>query len=426
MKKIISSLAVMAIALGFVVACGGGGDSDPVNNNEDDSGTETQDPVFPDGWDSQKIPILGWKGIPESLASSFTYSDFKNAGFSINLESFSADGLKKAFSLGESNDVKILPQGYDSDEYLDENKVKAVVDQLKGEEAFAGYSITDEPKADKFDRLGTIVKNFQKYDQEHPCYINLFPNYAGTQDLGASSYEEYVNTFLEKVPVTVLSFDNYPILVDGDQNPYIRDNWFENLEIIRKAALKYDREMWAFILCSQHWSYAPCEVSYMKIQAYANLAYGAKCLQYFTYWRVMNEMSSAPLNDNGQKMAVYDNVKQVNTEIQNRARVFVNSNVTNVYHIGTSLPSGVTQCPNSASPYFSSISFSGEDATVSLIENGSVKYLMVVNTSLDQGILTIEFPSDVKEILSSGGEIEVSKSRNFKLRSGDAVIYIVS
>ena len=73
---------------------------------------------------------------------------------------------------------------------------------------------------------------------------------------------------------------------------------------------------------------------------YTNLAYGAQCLQYFTYWNSTGVKENGPVNPPGEKSPVYDIVREMNAEVQARAGVFVGATVEDVSHIGIPWPEG--------------------------------------------------------------------------------------
>ena len=61
-------------------------------------------------------------------------------------------------------------------------------------------------------------------DPDHVPWVNLFPNYASTAQLGTSSYDQYVSDFMTIVQPKVLCYDNYL---------FSNDNHFSNMETIR-------------------------------------------------------------------------------------------------------------------------------------------------------------------------------------------------
>ena len=63
--------------------------------------------------------------------------------------------------------------------------VKAVVDEYAEFDNINGWDIYDEPNNKDFEILGKIVEAFKKYSPDKETVINLFPNYAMPEQLGA-------------------------------------------------------------------------------------------------------------------------------------------------------------------------------------------------------------------------------------------------
>ena len=84
-------------------------------------------------------------------------------------------------------------------------------------------------------------------------------------------------------------------------------------------------------------SYPEPEIGHLRLQVFTNLLYGARGIQYFTYWtpKTDNENMIAgkeyyftgPVLPDGQKSPVYERVKKVNQEIKNLSSIFAHSTV---------------------------------------------------------------------------------------------------
>jgi hypothetical protein len=59
-----------------------------------------------------------------------------------------------------------------------------------------GYYLRDEPGADAFAGLATVAMLVRELAPGKWPYINLFPNYANAQQLGAATYEEHLEKFV--------------------------------------------------------------------------------------------------------------------------------------------------------------------------------------------------------------------------------------
>jgi len=63
--------------------------------------------------------------------------------------------------------------------------------------------------------------------------VDLFPNYAGPDQLGTVDYERRIQTFLEAVRPPILSYDHDTLMEWGD-----RPEYFANLEVVRRQSGK--------------------------------------------------------------------------------------------------------------------------------------------------------------------------------------------
>jgi hypothetical protein len=219
---------------------------------------------------------------------------------------------------------------------------EAVVAKCREYPAVAGYFVADEPawrpggwssgtwKGDV--NLGDVVARLKKADPARQPYINLFPNYASPQQLGTPTYQEHVDRFVAEVPgIEFLSFDHYPIT-----GYRVRDRWYENLEIMSKAARKKDVPLWAYALTSTHYDFTPATPEHLKLQMHVNLAYGAQVLQYFPYWAQGGDHWHAPINIDGTRSKIYGYLKELNAGLQSLAPVFKGAQVVDLGHAGLS------------------------------------------------------------------------------------------
>ncbi len=134
-----------------------------------------------------------------------------------------------------------------------------------------------------------------------------------------------------------------------------------------------------------HRPYPVPTIAHLRVQAFSNLAYGAKTIQYFTYWTFRERRVGLQQRADRARRSctpVYDLVKQVNAEIQNVARAFAGSKVVAVGHTGERLPAG-TKRYEPAAPV-AAVETEGDGAVVSLLSNESKRYLVVVNRDINK------------------------------------------
>ena len=325
----------------------------------------------------ERIPIIAWSGPPSNETTVERYRELAECGFTHNYSGFSnADAMAKALDVAHAAGVK---QFVSIPELA--NAPEETAKRFKSHPALAGYYLRDEPSAGDFPALATWMKRIQAVDAAHPCYVNLFPNYANAAQLGTPTYQAHVAKYVAEVPAPFISFDHYPVV--GDR---LRGEWYENLEIISSAAREAKKPFWAFALAVAHGPYPVATLEHLRLQAFSNLAYGAQAIQHFTYWTVKStdwNFHEGPIGLDGKRTAVFDRVKQVNREVQAVAPIFLNATVLGVGHTPP-LPAG-TRAYQPVPPV-TSVTTDGGGAVVSLLEKGKAWYLVVVNRELTKEV----------------------------------------
>ncbi|MFF0342237.1 hypothetical protein [Kribbella sp. NPDC004875] len=136
--------------------------------------------------------------------------------------------------------------------------------------SLAGFNFYDEPGAGWFATLAKALAISRELAPQLLPYINLLP----------SDDASYYRNFVDVVRPSLISFDRYPLLSEGREDT----NYFHNWAIVRDAALHGDIPSWVFIQTlayNNHREPTPAELLW---QINISLAYGAKGIQYFTYW----------------------------------------------------------------------------------------------------------------------------------------------
>ncbi|HTE18467.1 MAG TPA: beta-galactosidase [Armatimonadota bacterium] len=364
----------------------------------------------------ERIPIHAWMGPPAEETTVERYRELADCGFTQNFSHFpNIESTVRELDVAREAGIQQIVSTPEL-----ESDPEGTSRRLKDHPALAGYHLRDEPSAADFPALAKWVKRIQSVDPEHGCYINLFPNYAGPSQLGTATYQEHVDRFLAEVPVPYLSFDHYPVTTGG-----LRPEFYENLEIISKAARNARKPFWAFVLAVAHDPYPIARLEHMRLQAFSNLAYGAECIQYFTYWTPVSTVwnfHQAPI-EGGQRTRVYNRVKQMNREIQALAPVFVGARVARIGHTGT-LPRGTT--PYQPEAPVTGLRTNGEGAVVSLLEEGRSRHLVIVNRDYRQPLsLAVSFDGSVRvqRLKKDGTAAKAGRQYSGEVAPGDIAAF---
>jgi hypothetical protein len=377
-----------------------------------------------------EITIMAYGGVPE--ATTERYRELKEAGIDICWAWTDIDNAVKALDNARRADVKLLlfcPELKDDTE--------RAVKKVMNHPALFGYVLSDEPPAGMFAELGEWVRKIQAIDPNHVCYINLLPNYATFHQLGVDdkelygmpSYREYLEAFVRDVPVSVLSFDHYPV-TESNGVEGMREQWYANLEDVRNVSLKSGLPFWAYTLSAAHRIYPVPTLGALRLQNYSNLAYGAQGLQYFAYSIAgYEDYHHSPISY-GKRTEVYDRIKTVNHEIKALSGVFYQSKVLGVWHTGKETP-----CPwvtarlqeenPTAMPPVRLLQTSDGGAVVSLLEKGDRHFLVIVNHDCRQPMkLTLVVDENVQKVQKDGILLPASLyASTLEIDPGDVAIY---
>lgn len=366
----------------------------------------------------KQLPIMAWSGIPADETNLERFKELKEMGINVNLSNYpDADAMQKALDIARLVEIKMVAS-------CPELKTdwEKTVKRFMNHPALSGYFLKDEPIRKDFQELGEWAKKISDLDSQHFCFVNLIAGIhpSNTEVLGTSSYADYVRTFVKEVPTQLLSYDFYPVMVNG-----VHERWYEGLEIFTAEARKVNKPFWGFALASSYNELHPePTIPALRLQLFSNLAYGAQGLEYWSYW-MSQGLRSAPIGLNGKRTVVYDRIKVVNKEIQDVAGVFAGSKVVSVKHTGTVIPRGTTRL--SVLPWaikvFETV---GSGALVSTLENGENTFFVIVNRDLEKNLSVIIYGDELlKRVLKDGSIVKAGiYDSKTEIEPGDVAIYM--
>ncbi|UCD52928.1 MAG: hypothetical protein JSW27_09870, partial [Phycisphaerales bacterium] len=291
MMHLLEKLPVLLIAVAFCVAAPAGDCSAP----------------------AARVPILAWHSIPEDELSIDRFRELAGMGLTHSLMHYSPAGNARALDLAAQAGVKLFVG--DGRFSQPGEELRRAAESYRDHPALAGYLLRDEPSVGAFAALATARDALKAIDPVHWSYVNLLPTYASPTQLGCATYPEHVRRFMLEFRPEVLSFDHYPIL-EGDR---LRGDYFQNLEWIRQSSLEFGTPFWAFALTCPHKPYPMPTLGHIRFQTWSNFAYGAKGLQYFTYWTPQPgtwDFHDAPIKLDGTRSATWEILKAFNEEVQ--------------------------------------------------------------------------------------------------------------
>lgn len=272
-----------------------------------------------------RFAIGFWVDPPMDKKGPARYKEIAEANFTLVIGGFGAltpEEIKTQLRLCKKNGLKALVGTAD-----------LAPEKYVTGDACWGFLMKDEPNASQFPSLASLVMKNRSIHPGKLSYINLYPNYANTGQLGKSTYEEYVASFMETVRPDVLSMDYYPIFKpDADG----RDGYCVNMKVMRRYSLKYDVPFWNFFNVMPFGPHTDPTESQIRWQIYTSLAYGAKGVLYFCYYTPTGgefPKGGAIIRRDGSRTRHYEEAKRINAELKNLGQTLMQLTSTGIYRI---------------------------------------------------------------------------------------------
>ena len=191
--------------------------------------------------------------------------------------------------------------------------------------SFAGFSLLEDTEPGTYNRLNATVAALRAANPYYLRYSNLPP---GT----GPGYQASIVEYAGKVGAQMLSFDRYPMLADGSTDPDYVNNWAD----MRAAANQLGLPVWGYIQTVGFDGHRSPSYDDIAWQVNTSLAYGAKGVQYFTYWTPTPErghnFQPAMIDPLGRRTQHYYDVQDINAGtlagLGNKLRAMTSESVT--------------------------------------------------------------------------------------------------
>jgi hypothetical protein len=291
--------------------------------------------------------VLAWIGPGGEQINTKTMGDLAAGGFNASLSSLSPDMMIPQLDIAHAAGIKIImsvpgmrvANGSVTDEWKE--RMLTVIQQVRNHPALMGYYIADEPKIDRMADIAKAFAFFREHDSEHLPYCNHWT--VNMSWCGYRSYDEMWTDYGKICSPDFVSSDLYPFstvpedewLANRDKDPHyyprhkakICIHFFEMLDIIRQKSQAWNVPVW---MCNYGtYAYSPdTRDGEMLFQVMMNLAYGAKCIQYFTYAHggMMIDPPDNTPNDNWQS------ARRINSVLKAWAPTLMKMKSIGVYH----------------------------------------------------------------------------------------------
>ncbi|MCQ2396181.1 MAG: hypothetical protein MJ106_00600, partial [Lentisphaeria bacterium] len=223
-------------------------------------------------------------------------------------------------------------------------------------------------------------------DPKRATSINLLPNYANTQQLGAPNYLEYARKFVAEVHPARIGYDFYSLY--EDENAPLHPGYWQQLAETRQVAHENGIPFDVCVLAVGHMIYRVPSETDLFFEVYSALLYGAKGILYFTYFTPKNtSYRHAPVDSWGNRTDTWYAMRYVNNTIKCLARTLNRLDSTCVYHFQPGKPMPFEDGPQNDSIIEGPAAPDHRIAVGEFVDRETgEKYVMILNKNLKRTI----------------------------------------
>lgn len=433
-----------------------------------------------------EMPILGYMGVPGSPIGTITPSYLTRANIKAYMDcGFNIlSGLYEKVPLHNAEVHKALElcEELELCYFVCDNKYRSSFDEPQqvvpdkdffinmmqndfymDSPAFGGVAVRDEPNIHCFDQMGSVTEALNELTNgKKLVYTNLYPKGANQSQLGYSSqntestweqYEDYVKKYLEKVNPSVLSYDCYTITAPNSTVQSANGlkgtvgYYAKSLSMMRKYANEYNIPFWVTVASHDHVTNKGDSIPIKRTSWVVNssLAYGAKGIQYYTYWNdgasntdintwsdQGDDRSQGLVTINGALTDNYYRIQKINNHIKLVDQVLINAEHKGIMQFGVKY---LEVMPEDILYSFGALRNIKGDAFVGCFTHNGNDVYYVVNNSVTTGVKTFkaDFSENVNLRLTGlnyvtdknpNGRVEYSdlNTIGFNLAGGEAVL----
>lgn len=236
-----------------------------------------------------------------------------------------------------------------------------------------GDNLIDEPSSEVFGNLAQITSHYDEINPDKIAYINLFPIYAGEEQLMETSsiatqltplsgidfmnipvdrYKQYISDYINTIDTDYICVDIYPLQYKVNEDGTTEKNtfglWLRNLDIISEACRKTNRDLWVITQAAGNTPNAGdkyinrhCDTPEdIRWQAYTSLAFGTKAIIHGCYYGGWWDSNSHMIDSKGERTDTYYAVQKVDNELAAFADIYGDYECQGAYMYNSILSAG--------------------------------------------------------------------------------------
>ena len=289
--------------------------------------------------------------------------------------------------------------------------IRAAVRDFGSHPALFGFHVGDEPdkeaKAAFFESYRIQKEIAPKL---HP-FANLLPYWPGAEKhVGAASWAEYLDDYVNKSNADLISYDCYSQMNPGAEGLQM---YYRNLRLYREAAVRNGVPFWNTILSVGHFRYRVPSLDDIRWQFNTTLASGAHgILWFFYYMRQPHEnYRGAPVDEHWRHNPTWDYLRLVQTSFHRRyVDLFTRIASTKVSFYPEAFGGGQVFAPDGIVSRVMPDRAGHPLLLGEFVDLAGQRYVMLVNNSLTESVnVGLTFPGSDVKVYSwnwSGQEVE--------------------
>jgi len=340
----------------------------------------------PEPWQPHEF-LIGLRGAPPPKSDA--YAQAAAAGFNVIVDYVGPEALDLARRHGLK--LMVAKIGLDLATFRQaegRRAAAALIERFRAHPALGGYYLGDEAREADFADYARLADVVRERDSPRPFFLGLLPcdAFVGPA-LSTADYAGYLERFIATVSPALLTWAYHPFREKGEDRFY-----FENLELVRRAALAHDLPLCPTLRASVWRGMAPLGEGELRGQVYTALAYGAKGIAWFSYWGAPEGGRDGIVQPDGTLTERYRWVAALNAELRALGPTLLRLRSAEVCHTGD-VPPGAARLPTHALVG----SVEGGAFVVGLLDGGGTheRYVMLASKDFRRGAtatLTVNRP----------------------------------
>ena len=381
---------------------------------------------------TNELPIGIFITPPKQLRNEEQYSYLKESGinFIISCKNHenSAEAIITSLNLAKEKEIKffVLSKTEDliqnSKENIDKSDLNNYIDSIKiysKNSAYIGECLAQKPEKKNFNIINEVILAYKKNFPSKLWHIDMQQPIVDKVD----EYENYMDLWFNIVKPHSYSFENCTIKSEKDISVF-----FYYYDMVREKTYKKRIPFWSIINITNYIDDKKGNIEnvreYIRWQVYIALAFGAKGLQYNSFYATDSKKTDGitVIDEDGKKNAVYEYIKDLNIGIKEIGKVLLNCDAEGVIINNGSLYSKPLR------NFYPVISIDGDDTlTGCFTDNNGNKKILITNTSyLKDTNITVKVNDSVKMVNVYIGTSKFALSPknnmlNVNINAGDAV-----